>query len=352
VAYLAHKTTKFKHWNFHNGTTNIYTPATFYTYDIAGNQGSVFSNPNILYKRRFSPIGQGFMVRGVANGTLQMRNIYRVFVKEGVANDSQFERSTEENATVNYGFYGAIPNFAGIDYTQISKAPTPHFVVNTSLNGQGVRQIVIGFLPNAIDGVDLADSKFPSASENISTDMYLWLNNEPYIHSVTSFDINKRFPIGFKNTNTGVSTFTIKVNEFLNFDVQNVFLFDSLTGLYHDIKNNFYEVVLASGEYNNRFEITFTNQLLSISDNNIKDLAIVQNNTNQLLTISNPNDLDLKNLVVYDITGKKIFDKVDLGTKNSYEFSTTSLSEGVYIVKIESSNGQSLGQKIIVERIK
>ncbi len=308
----------------YNGTTSIYTPATFYTYDIAGNQGSVFSNPNILYERKFSPIGQGFMVRGVANRTLQMRNIYRIYVKEGVINDSQFERSTEENATINYGFYDAIPNLAGIDYTQISKAPTPHFVVNTSLNGQGVRQIVIGFLPNAIDGVDLADSRFPLATQSISTDVYLYLNNEPYIHSVTSFDINKRFPIGFKNTNTGVSTYTIKVNEFLNFDVQNVFLFDNLTGLYHDIKNNFYEIVLAPGEYNNRFEITFTNQLLSISDNDIKGLAIVQNNNNQLLTISNPNDLDLKNLVMYDITGKKIFDKVDLGLKKIYKFSTTS----------------------------
>jgi hypothetical protein len=292
------------------------------------------------------------MVRGVANGTLQMRNVYRVFVKEGVANNSQFERSSNENTTSNYGFYDAIPNLAGVDYTQISKAPTPHFVVNTSLNNQAVRQIAIGFLPNAIDGVDLADSKFPEATENISTDMYLYLNNEPYVHSVTSFDINKRFPIGFKNTNTGVSTYTLKVNEFVNFDVQNVFLYDSLTGLYHDIKNNFYDVVLAPGEHNNRFEITFTDQLLAITENNINDLAIVQNNTNQLLTISNPNDLDLKTVVLFDISGKKIFDKVDLGTKKTYEFSTGSLSEGVYIVKIESTNGQSLGQKIIVERNK
>jgi len=336
----------------YNGTTSIYTPATFYTYDIAGNQGSVFSNPNNVYQRRFSPIGQGFMVRGVASGTLQMRNIYRVFVKEGVANNSQFERSSAASTTINYGFFDAIPNVSGVDYTQISKAPTPHFVVNASLNNQAVRQIAIGFLPNAIDGIDIADSKFPEATSNISTDVYLYLNNEPYIHSVTSFDINKRFPIGFKNSNSGVTTFTLKVNEFVNFDVQSVFLYDSLTGLYHNIKDGFYEVVLTPGEHNNRFEITFTDQLLSIADNNIKDLAVVQNNNNQLLTISNPNDLDLKLVALYDIAGKLIFNKADLGAKKTYEFSTGSVSEGVYIVKIESNNGQSIGQKIIVERIK
>lgn len=336
----------------YNGTTSIYTPATFYTYDLAGNQGTVFSNPNTMYERRFSPIGQGFMVRGTANGTLQMRNVYRVFIKEGVGNNSQFERSADSNQTVNYGNYSDIPNVAGVDYTQISKAPTPHFIVNTSLNNQAVRQIAIGFLPNAIDGVDLADSKFPEPTENISTDMYLYLNNEPYIHSVTSFDIYKRFPISFKNANSGVMTYTLKVNEFVNFDVQNVFLYDNLTGLYHDIKNNFYEVVLAPGTHNDRFEITFTDQLLSTIDNNIKNLAVVQNNSNQLLSVSNPNDLELKSVVLYDITGKLIFNKANLGSEKSYEFSTASLSEGVYVVKIESKDGQSLGQKIIVERLK
>lgn len=336
----------------YNGTTSIYTPATFYTYDLAGNQGTVFSNPNTMYERRFSPIGQGFMVRGTANGTLQMRNVYRVFIKEGVGNNSQFEKSSDSNQTVNYGNYSEIPNVAGVDYTQISKAPTPHFIVNTSLNNQAVRQIAIGFLPNAIDAVDLADSKFPEPTENISTDMYLYLNNEPYIHSVTNFDINKRFPLGFKNANSGVMTYTLKVNEFVNFDVQNVFLYDNLTGLYHDIKNNFYEVVLAPGTHNDRFEITFTDQLLSTVDNNIKNLAVVQNNSNQLLSVSNPNDLDLKSVVLYDITGKLIFSKANLGTEKSYEFSTASLSEGVYVVKIESKDGQSLGQKIIVERLK
>jgi len=47
-----------------------------------------------------------------------------------------------------------------------------------------------------------------------------------------------------------------------------------------------------------------------------------------------------------------IFDKVDLGVKNTYEFSTASLSEGIYIVKLKTNDGQSIGQKIIVEVVK
>jgi hypothetical protein len=336
----------------YNGTTSVYTPATFYTYDLAGNQGSVFSNPNNMYQRRFSPIGQGFMVRGAASGSAQMRNSYRVFVKEGVANSSQFERNANSNASTNYGFFDDIPNVAGIDYTQISKAPTPHFVVNTSLNSQAVRQIAICFLPNAIDGVDRADSKFPEQEANITTDMYLVLNSEPYVHSTTSFDENKRFPIGFKNSTTGLFTYTVKVNEFVNFNVDNVYLFDNVTGLYYDIKNDFHEVILPPGTHNNRFEITFKDSAALGVINDIKDdFIIVQNNPNQLLSITNPNSLDVKSVSLYDIAGKLIFEKVNLGTKSSYEFSTSSISEGVYVVKLQTTDNKSLGQKIIVERV-
>ena len=70
-------------------------------------------------------------------------NIYRLFRREGVANNSQFERNSNTVQTADYGFFDDIPNVAGIDYTQISKAPTPHFIVNTSLNNSAVRQIAI-----------------------------------------------------------------------------------------------------------------------------------------------------------------------------------------------------------------
>ena len=298
-------------YGVYNGSTSIYTPATFYTYDVAGNQGSVFSNPNNMYQRRFSPIGQGFMVRGAANGTVQMRNIYRLFRREGVANNSQFERNSNIVQTADYGFFDDIPNVAGIDYTQISKAPTPHFIVNTA-------------------------------------DMYLVLNNDLYVHSATSFDENKRFPIGFKNATSGMFTFTIKVNEFINFDVDNVFLHDLESGLYHDIKNSFYEVTLPSGVYNNRFEITFKNDALSVSNPIKENIVVFQNNMNQLLTVSNPNLLDIKSVTLFDISGKKIFSHLNLGTNSSYAFSTAALSDGVYLAKIQCSDGKNKVQKIIV----
>jgi len=89
------------------------------------------------------------------------------------------------------------------------------------------------------------------------------------------------------------------------------------------------------------------------NNNSIKNsYSIVQNNVNQLLLISNPNAVEVKSVALYDVLGKLIFDKSDLGVKSVYEFSTTSLSEGIYIVKLKTIDGQMLNQKIVIEKQK
>jgi hypothetical protein len=179
-------------------------------------------------------------------------------------------------------------------------------------------------------------------------DMYLVLNNELYVHSTTSFDENKRFPIGFKNATNGLFTFTIKVNEFVNFDVDNVYLYDNITGVYHDIKNSSCDITLPTGIYNNRFEITFKNSNLSINDDIKSNLMITQNNTTQMVTVQNPNLLEIKSVTLYDLTGKQIFDKQRLGSQNSYQFSTSGLASSVYLVEVLTSENRKMVQKIIV----
>jgi hypothetical protein len=136
----------------------------------------------------------------------------------------------------------------------------------------------------------------------------------------------------------------------LNFDEsQDIFMFDAMTNSYHDIKNSTYEVVLPTGVYNNRFEITFKDFNLN-SESNIKsELVIIQNNGSQTLTVSNPNALDLKSVKLYDIAGKQIFGKQSLGVQNSYQFSTSGLAGAVYLVEVVTNDNRKLAQKIIVD---
>lgn len=325
-------------YGVYNGSTSVYCPATFYTYDIGGNQGSVASTPLNDYQRRFSPIGQGFMIRGVQDGEVEMKNSYRIYRKEGASNLSEFERtssvatSSVSNQNEDNEFFDEIPNIAGIDYTQISKKPAPHIKINTLLNNQAVRQYALCFLPNASEGLDKADSKSPDGT-TLPFDSYLFLNQEEYLHSTMPFSITNTYPVGFKSN--ADATFKVEVSE-MN-DVSgflDVFLHDKETGLYHDIKNSAYTLSLPAGVNTTRYEITFLNSTLEIPELIDSNLLAYSNLTDNLLVVENPKNLSLKTVTLFDLTGKQVLHFKKLGSNDKYEFDTSLLGDSIYILQL------------------
>ena len=314
------------------GSNGMYVPATYDTYNIDGTLNTTGSSSGLVIERKYAPIGQGFMVKGLSNGTVVLKNTHRAFNKEG--NFCQFERNSNalHNETVT-------PNLGVETISQIR--------LNTIINNQYTRQIALGFIPEATDGVDRGIDAISPVDESIPNDSYFFLDNNKYVIQGVNFDVNKRIPIGIKSTDN--ASFKFDASTIINFDTsQDIYIYDGQDSSYHDVKNGTYEVVLPTGVYNNRFELTFKNDALSVSNSIKQSVIVVQNNTSQLLTVSNPNLLSIKSVILFDITGKLLFNKSNLETKLSYEFSTASLSEGVYLVKILTNDGQSTGTKIIV----
>lgn len=335
---------------FSPGTINssgIYVAATFYSYDGSGNEVSSTGGGN-PYERRFSPVGQGFIIDGLVNGTVQMKNSYRVFVKEGPANNSQFEKtSSSSKPKASEAYLSDIKAVSGFDYKTVSIAPTPQIRFNTLLNNQGVRQMVLAFIPGATDGVDRAMDALSSSDES-PADVYFVINNDEYLINAVNFDIEKKIPIGFKNTDT--ANFKITVKGIVNFSGTNaVYLHDKTTDLYHDIKNSFYDLTLPGGVNNTRFEITFKNNVtLGVAETTRDSFVVYQDNKAKNLMISNPLLTELAACNLYDVAGKLIFSKKDLGANTTYSFSTSGLSTGIYIVKIATKDKIEVGQKIII----
>lgn len=339
--------------NINANSPGTYANAPWNAYALDGsiNIAGTSSGTN-LYKRMFTPIGQGFMVQGFADGNAVMRNRYRAFVKEDALNNSEFERISSVSNVLNNNNWNEIPNVAGVDYTLFSKLEVPQIKIHTILNNQYTREVILAFNPNTTDGFDVAmdavlyDSSLPN-------DAYFSIpsNNNPFVIITLPFDINKRIPLTLKSNNN--STFKISVGSVINFSGSNdVFLYDGLTNLYHDIKNGFFEITLPAGIYQNRFEITFVNQVLSNSNDTIEEFLIVQNNQLQLLLISNPNLLALKSMSLYDISGKLILHENNLVSVSNYEFTTSTLSNGIYIVSLKDNFNKEYNQKIIVEKVK
>ncbi|CAM2786213.1 T9SS type A sorting domain-containing protein [Flavobacterium frigoris] len=328
-------------------SVGIYVPATFYSYDGSGNQITQ-TGMGANYERRFSPVGQGFMIGGSANGTVNMKNSYRVFVKEGAVNNSQFEKNLNSSKTNKSSIYlSGIESVSGFDYTKIIVEATPQIRLNTLLNSQGVRQLALAFIPEATDGVDHAMDAI-STSDG-PADIYFVLDDNEYVINALNFDVDRKIAIGFKNT--AEANYKITVNQILNFtDAENIYIHDKILDVYHDIKNSFYDVTLPEGVNNTQFEITFKKEVtLGIDSAESSNFIMYQNNATKNLTINNPKQKELVACNLYDIVGKLIFTKKDLGSNTDYSFSTAGLSDGIYIVILITTENPDIGKKIIIK---
>lgn len=327
----------------------VYTPATFYSYDGSGNQVAV-TGMGVSYERRFSPVGQGFMIAGSVDGNVEMKNNFRVYVKEAAANLSEFERKANTaKTTKETGYFEAIESVSGFDYTTVSIAPTPQIRLNAVLNNQGVRQIALAFAPNATDGIDHAMDAASTGTEEKADVYFLADDNTELIINALQLDLDKKIPLGF--TNNIVANYKITINDMINVsEVENVYLHDKTTNVYYDIKNSFHELILPIGTNNTQFEITFKNgSTLGVDDVVKENFVMYQDNKTKSLTISNPLQKDLKSCAMYDIAGKLIFNQTKLGSDSSYNFSTSGLSDGIYIVKLATDSTTDIGQKIIIK---
>jgi hypothetical protein len=311
------------------GGVDEYANAIFWTYDGAGNNVTNIGSLGHAFKRQYAPIGQGFMIEGKvgATGNVQMKNSYRVYVKEGIANNSQFEKRANSKT-------------AAITSTR------PKIRFNTLLDNGPISQMILLFDPLSTDGVDQA---MDAASPNDGpANSYFVINGNEYIIEVMPFDIDKKIAIGFRNY--AEANYKITVNEMLNLpEVTDVYLHDKITNLFYDIKNSFYDLTLPAGTYNTQYEITFKNGSLGVDDIRKQSFVVQQDNVNKSLIINNPLQLKLATCSLYDVVGKLIFAKTHLGTDTSYRFPTSNLSNGIYIVKLTTNDKGEMGTKIIVK---
>lgn len=188
-----------------------------------------------------------------------------------------------------------------------------------------------------------------STSDNVQADIYFVMDDKEFVIDAIDFGIDKKIPLGFKNAAS--ANYKISVKEIINFtETENVYLHDKTAGTYFDIKNNFYELVLPAGVNNTQFEITFKNaSTLGIDKVNKDAFLVYQNNSTKNFTISNPLQKELISCSLYDVLGKQIFNKKDLGTNATYSFTTANLSDGIYFAKLVTNENTVFNQKIIIK---
>ena len=351
-----------------NNDVGTYATATFGDYDdLGGDLGDTSGNSGDYtgpFTRRFAAIGQGFMVRSpdmggaAAGGNFITNNSMRLYMQEATSNataGSQFGKMTSESEIINENRIIAMSH-NGLDYMSIMENPTiiPEIRIHTRINDTYYRENVLTFNANK----SLNYNKFGDADNPLvlSSDTYFIADNHKLVIKSIAYDIDTRVPFGL-NADNETNTYSVTINSLKN--VSNnveVFVYDKEADTYTDIRNGAFEISLPQGEYDNRFEIVFkdaardANEELIVAESEvINSFDVFQNNTNNQLVIKNPKSHIVKSFTMYDVTGKLIYNKHNLGNETEYTFPTNTLSTGTYITKVTTDHSFEITKKVIIK---
>ena len=287
-------------WTHNSPPSSAYTDP-FYADFQANYTGSDYATVNSLgatstassggvTPSRYIASGQSFFIMGTNNGTAVFENTMRVKNDNGV-----FLRTTEEETSINNDF-------------------EKHRIwLNLSDDNEGFSQILVGYADGAtlewdrgLDG--LANGGNFVSFYSINQDNNLAIQGRPL-----PFDEADSVKLGYNATSQ--NTFRIGIDHLDGlFLEQNVYLRDNDLDYIHDLKTSPYIFNSDSGTFNDRFELIYTSQVLSVDDVTINEntIKVVSNETLNIISSSKT----IKNVIVYDILGRRLQTYNNLNTKN------------------------------------
>ena len=297
---------------------------------------------NTKIAQRFIPVGQGFfVVASATGGNITFNNSQRIFVKENDPASFEIFKNGNQNAAAN-------PNVVtnANDTYDVPEYAKIRLGFNSANNSH--RQILLGFMDSkASDNLDPGyDGEY---FDDLPNDMYFRSNNTNLIiQGVGFFDENKRYAITVKTDQTG--DVEILLDQVENFNSnRKVFIFDKETGVYHNIKNEPFSIKLGAGVYNDRFYLTFIKKNKNglphsetISENELTEVIDVKyENTNQVLQITNEDkNTTINQVYLYNLVGQLVNTwDVRNESQANIQIPMTANTTGVYIIKIETTNG-------------
>lgn len=157
------------------------------------------------------------------------------------------------------------------------------------------------------------------------------------------FNSSDTVPVGVTIPSNGMYNIAInQVDGLFEGDTQDIYLEDTVENTIHDLKQAPYSFNATVGNYPNRFILRYTTNALAVNDLNIeKVFAFITQQTIHIQAES-----AIKNVTVYDVSGKAIITLKGDGTSNKIE-NAFPYANGVYIAKIKLENGTTISKKLL-----
>lgn len=338
----------------------MYIPSAFSRYDSAGNpsNGNVSGGTTVIpypigagTGRRYAPIAQGFMISrtSVANGGVFPVHAPSATPVVNSVGTPQFRNTQRalfrENGTLS--FFQAAPGSGSNNPAQTNPGfVRPKIYFSAAVNDLYVREFILAFGDDSTDQLDWGLEATVNANAQVN-DMYMPQEGQNLIIKTIPFAETKKVPVGFKITTQ--STFEISIKSIQHFNTPFILLHDKQTGTVYDLKTSVAMVTLPVGTYDDRFEIVFQqpSTLSSGSEILATSIDVFQNNGRQELTVNNPQLKDIKNIALYDLSGRMVVSEKTT-SRESYSFNTANYSSGIYLVRITDSANSEVTVKVSI----
>ncbi|GAA0872202.1 T9SS sorting signal type C domain-containing protein [Gangjinia marincola] len=328
-------------------STGTFVDPIYFMYDADGNPVGPGTTVDQIDNRSTIPLAQGFFVEGADSDNfdgsqLQFTNDMRVFEQE--EGDVIFTLTDGDDNEDLPNKNSDAENNSSDDVVVY-----PKFYLDIVFNDTYTRRIASSFHNEATIGYDKSmDAK--NFDKELRSDAGWNIDNEKFVINMLPFNEDAIISLLIETEDNTEIDFS--VNKFENFETENIFIYDKLTGIYHDVKNDIFTIILDEGVYTDRFKLTFKDNsgVLAINEELADSFSIYQNNAAQLLEIKNPNTLDISLIEVYDIAGKKVITKSGTGAVRDIQISTVNLSQSTYIVRINTVNNIQRTQKVIIAK--
>ncbi len=264
--------------------------------------------------------GQGFFVRALANNALvNFRNSQRL-----ITPNTQFFRTAQP------------------EVAQESAVTKHRYWLNlTSTNGH-FNQMLVGYLTGASNGIDSAYDGFSVVNNPVNLYSIVEGKSLSIQGKALPFETSDVVPLGLRITTAGTYTIAIDELDGLFAADQAIYIEDFITGVIHNLKTTPYIFTSASGTFESRFQIRYTNVTLGVDD------LVVPSNTvwvygTDVMTAVSSEEL-LASVVVHDLLGRRLYEAKNISAVQ--HVIGLKPAEQVLLVTITLGNGQVETRKV------
>lgn len=265
--------------------------------------------------------GQGFFIKGLANGNATFTNAMRV-----AGNNDQFFRMSQPTAQT----------------TSFEK----HRYWIDVFNATGVfKQNLFGYVTGGTMGIDRGmDSELVTLNSPII--MYSKVGDTKLAIQGRGlpFDVNDQIPLAYKST--VAASYTIRLSLFDGlFEGQDIFLEDKVLNVIHNLKGSDYTFTTAVGTFEDRFVLRYTDATLGVDNPVFDDNTVVVYRNGQGLVV-NSGLVNMTQVTVFDIRGRQLATQNQVNDTQTV-FTTLPETQQVLLVKIKADNGSEVTKKVV-----